>query len=596
MKTVLHRLTIAGLALILFTGVTVPTVAQADSSTDTTTSSSTDDVKATVGIVDLPYSVIQERDGSISHESWYPGLQTLTTEQMNSGTNFTNDFPNKYPGITSAPLEAGTIILLTSTPITLTSNKKLVDYLINPKFFTNSSIDVQTATAEFSDYTALLAWVFKISAEYKMGSTSFPAIKVDYEKNMQDKAMNATKFMYPTATDNLYDGFFDTLAHFQELLDNLSAMKTSYHVNPSYTDSQLATLNPDASADLARKALNTPLSQLVTKNGDTYETNGLLVALRDNPAFYSFKPEADTTTTPSVTSHPVTVHYVDDQGNTLKPDKTLTGSLGDPYKAEPLTINGYKLIKTTGQESGTFTSSDQTITYIYSKVAADTVLKNSVIYATKKISLYSSPTFTNSTRKTWYANKSRMNRPMFKVIGTATSQNGVKRYKIRDLNGKGTTGYVTANVNYVTPLYYATKQNKITVINPKGLNAYTNKSLTGKKTHYKQGQVLKVTKIVNHNLTTRFVLSNGKYISANKKLVIAGKYVMPNRVQVKTAINRYGTANLTKKNKHIAKGTALKVTGWAYSNANNFRKGDTLRYKVAGGYITANSKLINAIN
>ncbi|MFD1548544.1 DUF5776 domain-containing protein [Levilactobacillus fuyuanensis] len=595
MKTVLHRLTIAGLALILFTGVTVPTVVQADSSTDTTISSSTDDVKATVGIVDLPYSVIQESDGSISHEPWYPGSQTLTTEQMNSGTNFTNDFPNKYPGITSAPVDAGTIASLTFTPITLTSNKKLVDYLINSNFFADSSIDAQTATTEFSDYTALIAWIFKVSAEYKIG-TPFPTIKADYETNMQDKAMNATKFMQLNATDNLYDGFFDTLAHFQELLDDLPDMKTSYHVNPSYTDSQLATLNPDASADLARKALNTPLSQLVTKNGDTYETNGLLVALRDTPAFYSFKPETDTTTTPSVTSHPVTIHYVDDQGNTLKPDKTLTGSLGDSYKAEPLTINGYKLIKTTGQESGTFTSSDQTITYTYGKMAADTVFKNSVIYATKKISLYSSPTFTNSARKTWYANKSRMNRPMFKVTGTAISQNGVKRYKVQDLNGKGTTGYVTANANYVAPLYYATKQNKITVINPKGLNAYANKALTGKRTNYKQGQVLKVTKIVNYDLTTRFVLSNGKYISANKKLVTAGKVVMPKRVQAKTAINRYDTANLTKKNKHIAKGTALKVTGWAYSNANNFRKGDILRYKVAGGYITANSKFINDIN
>ncbi|WP_082622305.1 DUF5776 domain-containing protein [Levilactobacillus senmaizukei] len=67
---------------------------------------------------------------------------------------------------------------------------------------------------------------------------------------------------------------------------------------------------------------------------------------------------------------------------------------------------------------------------------------------------------------------------------------------------------------------------------------------------------------------------------------------MPKRVQAKTAINRYGTANLTKKNKHFAKKSTFTIKGWAYSNTNNFRKGDTLRYKVAGGYITGNSRFI----
>jgi len=57
------------------------------------------------------------------------------------------------------------------------------------------------------------------------------------------------------------------------------------------------------------------------------------------------------------------------------------------------------------------------------------------------------------------------------------------------------------------------------VINKAGVNAYSKKSLTGKRHHYRQGQVLKVKKIVTHNLTTRFVLTNGTYVTANKKLV-----------------------------------------------------------------------------
>jgi len=104
-----------------------------------------------------------------------------------------------------------------------------------------------------------------------------------------------------------------------------------------------------------------------------------------------------------------------------------------------------------------------------------------------------------------------------------------------------------------------------------------------------------VNKLVSHNLTTRFQLTNGKYVSADKNLVLAGEYSLPKQVQAKTGINRYGTANLTKKNRHIAKGTTLKITGWAYSNAHNFSKGDTLRYKIAGGYVTANDRLVDTI-
>ena len=252
-------------------------------------------------------------------------------------------------------------------------------------------------------------------------------------------------------------------------------------------------------------------------------------------------------------------------------------------------------MKTIGQETGIFTTSQQSVTYTYTKNTVTPVVKNSVIYATKGLNLYTTPTFNRSARQAHYAQKSRMNRPMFKVIGFTTSKNGVKRYRVKDLNGRRVTGYITTRTDYVAPVYYADKQKQLTVINPKGLNGYAKKNLTGKRAHYRQGQVLRVKRIVSHNLTTRFILGNGQYVSGNKKLVIAGKRAMPERIRTKTAINRYGTANLIKKNTHIAKGTTLKVTGWTYSNANNFRKGDTLRYKVAGGYITGNSHFVKVI-
>lgn len=126
------------------------------------------------------------------------------------------------------------------------------------------------------------------------------------------------------------------------------------------------------------------------------------------------------------------------------------------------------------------------------------------------------------------------------------------------------------------------------------INGYKTKNLTGKVAHYKQGQVLSVKQIVKHNLTTRFVLSNGQYITANKQLVIAGNYRMPKVVQAKTALNRYSDVNLTKPNKHYSKAShqTFKVLGWDYSWKNDYSRGSALRYRVAGGYISANSKLV----
>jgi len=90
----------------------------------------------------------------------------------------------------------------------------------------------------------------------------------------------------------------------------------------------------------------------------------------------------------------------------------------------------------------------------------------------------------------------------------------------------------------------------VTVINPRGVNAYMYKNLTAKTRNYKQGTVLNVTKIVKHNLTTRFVLANGQYITANRKLVTMDNQNQPKYIKVKKPIYRYKDVNLSKRNKH----------------------------------------------
>lgn len=157
-------------------------------------------------------------------------------------------------------------------------------------------------------------------------------------------------------------------------------------------------------------------------------------------------------------------------------------------------------------------------------------VKGSAVYATKGIYMYRSANFKKSQRMATYPKAKRVNRPMFVVLGYDKSNGGALRYKVRDVNhGKktaGKVGYITANPKYVVNVYYKTmpKSHKITVINKKGIHAYKNVNLTGRAKTFKKGTHVTVKSFEKHNLTTRYKLSNGTYITANKKLVIQGNY------------------------------------------------------------------------
>ncbi|KRL16237.1 hypothetical protein FD12_GL000148 [Lentilactobacillus rapi DSM 19907 = JCM 15042] len=157
-------------------------------------------------------------------------------------------------------------------------------------------------------------------------------------------------------------------------------------------------------------------------------------------------------------------------------------------------------------------------------------VKGSAVYATKKIYLYKHGNFKKSQRIATYPKQKRINRPMFVVTGYARSKGGALRYKVRDVNHHSKTdgkkGYITANRKYVVNVYYKTmpKHKRITVINPKGVYSYKTRSLIGQTKHFKKGTHLRVKKLVKHNLTTRYQLTNGKYVTANKKLIIQGSY------------------------------------------------------------------------
>ncbi|HAC1488600.1 TPA_asm: class 1 internalin InlJ [Listeria monocytogenes] len=110
----------------------------------------------------------------------------------------------------------------------------------------------------------------------------------------------------------------------------------------------------------------------------------------DNPAVtYTFTSEngaiVGTVTTPFEAPQPikgedVTVHYLDDKGEKLADDEVLSGNLGDPYTSSAKDIPDYTLTTTPDNATGTFTTTSQSVTYVYTKniVAAEPVTVNYV--------------------------------------------------------------------------------------------------------------------------------------------------------------------------------------------------------------------------
>ncbi|WP_242180726.1 MucBP domain-containing protein [Listeria monocytogenes] len=123
--------------------------------------------------------------------------------------------------------------------------------------------------------------------------------------------------------------------------------------------------------------------------GDTYnatakQIDGYTLSTTPNNATGTFNTSSQTVTyvytQNIVAAEPVTVNYVDDTGKTLAPAETLNGNVGDTYNATAKQIDGYTLSTTPNNAPGTFNTSSQTVTYVYTKniVAAEPVTVNYV--------------------------------------------------------------------------------------------------------------------------------------------------------------------------------------------------------------------------
>ncbi|WP_289670195.1 DUF5776 domain-containing protein [Levilactobacillus brevis] len=213
----------------------------------------------------------------------------------------------------------------------------------------------------------------------------------------------------------------------------------------------------------------------------------------------------------------------DQQSITIKGDYRNEGSIVTAFN----TAVDVPLVHENHPSSGSSTESAQST----STSKPDDVTKRSYVVkkgqavsGIKKLGLYRQATFTAKNRRVFYPRQSREKRPQFVVTGYATSRAGRLRYRVRDVNHHsrtaGLTGYITTQPQYVTNTYYKRNPQRIRVINAQGVNAYRRIKLTGKMRHYKRGTVLKVKRLESYHLTTRLVLTNGQYVTANKTLVM----------------------------------------------------------------------------
>lgn len=167
-------------------------------------------------------------------------------------------------------------------------------------------------------------------------------------------------------------------------------------------------------------------------------------------------------------------------------------------------------------------SSSPTSKPTVSKKPVKKARQRSVVYALTTIKLYRNSNFTKSSLIKTYPKRARVNRPMFLVISQQTNKQGHAIYRVKDMNS-GKTGYTLSGSKYFAHAYYSAKVTRIKVIYPKGINEYGKVNLTSKKRHVKKNASLSVRKVVNYGLSNRMQLTNGRYITANKKFILATK-------------------------------------------------------------------------
>ncbi|WP_164506586.1 MucBP domain-containing protein [Lapidilactobacillus mulanensis] len=246
-------------------------------------------------------------------------------------------------------------------------------------------VDYKLAPLKYRNYLIVWAYTkdnlnnptFKLYVPYTIATAA-----VDVAVHYQDEAGNQI------APDDTLTGYVGDEYHSTQLNiagytfkkvanDNASGTFTAEKQTVTY----IYTKNPIAGGDVTVYYQDEEGNQLAPNDtltgfvGDEYQSTqldipGYTFKLVENASgiFTTEKQQATYIYTKDIVmGADVTVHYQDDNGNTIAPDKILGGNIGDTYQTNRLTIPGYTYKKVQGDVSGNFTGEAQTVTYIYTK-------------------------------------------------------------------------------------------------------------------------------------------------------------------------------------------------------------------------------------
>lgn len=279
--------------------------------------------------------------------------------------------------------------------------------------------------------------------------------------------------------------------------------------NPTFRARELAQLN--AAANTKRQAINNDAQSSAADK--TTAINTINQTLEN----YITKINADTTSEAAIADRAVGIA---EMNNVKVVDSSATSS-----SATTINNNYTTIINSTPSASSSSAASSSSTTTTVTKPTTTKKpksAKGSVVYGLTTLKLYRSTNFTKHNLAKTYKKQHRTNRPMFLVLRQTTNKQGHAVYRVKDMKS-GKTGYMLSARKYLTNAYYSAKVTRVKVINPKGINESNYLDLTNKKQHVKKNKSLTVRKVVGYGHTTRLLLTNGRYISANKKLVIATK-------------------------------------------------------------------------
>ncbi|MGF2088644.1 MucBP domain-containing protein [Enterococcus casseliflavus] len=173
------------------------------------------------------------------------------------------------------------------------------------------------------------------------------------------------------------------------------------------------------------------------------------------------------------TAEDVTVKYLDENGQTLAPNVTLSGYVGDPFTTEEKDISGYTLKEIQGDKIGTFSDTAQEVVYVYERSDAAPV---TVRYEDTEGNELATPTVMNGKVGLPYTSEAKAI-PGWFVAQTPSNANGTYSETAQEV----VYVYERSDAAPVTVRYEDTEGNELatpTVMNGKVGLSYTSEAKT----------------------------------------------------------------------------------------------------------------------